>query len=73
MDTRNGMYNYDYMNTIEPNGRVEILCSAFLFLFRVPTLGMIASLPGSAQVSVACSTVLEVTESWAGPGNKAKE
>ena len=35
-------------------------CNSFLFSFS-----------GPAQLSVACSTILEVTENWAGPGNKA--
>ena len=30
----------------------------------------IASLPGSAQLFMACSTGLEVMESWAGPRNE---
>ena len=30
----------------------------------------LALFPGPAQLSVACSTVLQVTESWAGPGNE---
>ena len=69
MDTRNG----SYMNTIEPSGRVETLHSAFLSLFRALTLGMVASFPGSAQVSVICSIVLEATKSWVGPGNEPKK
>ena len=40
----------------------------------------LASFPGPAQLSVACSTdkyckrrkVLQATESWAGPGNEAR-
>ena len=69
MDTRNG----SYMNTIEPSGRVETLRSTFLLLFRALILGMVASFPGSAQVSVICSTVLEPTKCWVGPGNEPKK
>ena len=35
---------------------------------------VLASFPGPAKLSVACSTrftVLKATESWAGPGNEA--
>ena len=34
----------------------------------------LASFPGPAQLSVACShgKVLQATESWAGPGNEAR-
>jgi len=32
----------------------------------------LASFPGPAQLSVACSTILKATESWAGPGNEAR-
>ena len=31
----------------------------------------VASFPGPAQLSVAISTVLQATKSWAGPGNEA--
>ena len=31
----------------------------------------VASFPGPAQLPVACSTVLQATGSWAGPGNEA--
>ena len=37
-------------------------------------MGIVTSLPGPVQLSVACSTenrVLQATESWAGPGNEA--
>ena len=35
--------------------------------------GFLASFPGPAQLSVACSrfSVLQANESWAGPGNEA--
>ena len=32
---------------------------------------LLASFPGPAQLSVAISTVLQATKSWAGPGNEA--
>ena len=32
---------------------------------------VVASFLGPSQLSVASSTVLEATESWAGPGNEA--
>ena len=38
---------------------------------KVLISAVLASVPGSAQLSVACSTVLQATESWAGPGNEA--
>ena len=31
----------------------------------------LALFPGLSQLSVACSTILQATDSWAGPGNKA--
>ena len=34
---------------------------------------VLASFPGPAHLSVACFSVLQATESWAGPGNEALE
>ena len=44
-------------------------------IIELPTLTSgfsLASFPGPAQLSVAFSTVLQATESWAGPGNEAR-
>ena len=41
-----------------------LLLPAFLYCKLV-------SFPGPAHLSVACFSVLQVTESWSGPGNEA--
>ena len=42
-----------------------------LFQDNLGYISIVASFPGPAQLSVACSTNLKVTESWVGPGNEA--
>ena len=48
--------------------------SYYLSHYNLQSTAHLASFPGPAQLSVACSTrltVLQATESWAGPGNEA--
>ena len=55
-----------------PNKLFGYEVSLFLLLTEDKWATKVASFPGPAQLSVACShSVLQVTESWAGPGNEA--